>query len=190
MANNIKGITIEIGGDTTKLDKALSGVNKEVRSTQVELREVNKLLKMDPKNTEALTQKQTLLTDAISETKEKLDILKNAESQVQAQFARGEVSEEQYRALKREIEKTSLELADLEEAARQTDSAIEQLGNAAELSGEAKPRVSSGRTLFGIKSEGETKMDAFAKQIEEEYAAKRRAEKETPSQSKNIHTGE
>ena len=61
---------------------------------------------------------------------------------------------------------------------------------AAELSGEAKPRVSSGRTLFGIKSEGETKMDAFAKQIEEEYAAKRRAEKETPSQSKNIHTEE
>lgn len=61
---------------------------------------------------------------------------------------------------------------------------------AAELSGEAKPRVSSERTLFVIKSEGETKMDAFAKQIEEEYAAKRRAEKETPSQSKNIHTGE
>lgn len=61
---------------------------------------------------------------------------------------------------------------------------------AAELSGEAKPRVSSGRTLFGIKSEGETKMDTFAKQIEEEYAAKRRAEKETPSQSKNIHTEE
>ena len=61
---------------------------------------------------------------------------------------------------------------------------------AAELSGEAKLRVSSGRTLFGIKSEGETKMDAFAKQIEEEYAAKRRAEKETPSQSKNIHTEE
>ena len=61
---------------------------------------------------------------------------------------------------------------------------------AAELSGEAKPRVSSGRTLFGIKSEGETKMDAFAKQIEEEYAAKRRAGKEAPSQSKNIHTEE
>ncbi len=61
---------------------------------------------------------------------------------------------------------------------------------AAELSDEAKPRVSSGRTLFGIKSEGETKMDAFAKQIEEEYAAKRRAEKETPFQSKNIHTEE
>ena len=128
MANNIKGITIEIGGDTTKLDKALSGVNEEVRSTQAELREVNKLLKVDPKNTEALAQKQTLLKDAIAETKEKLDILKNAESQVQEQFKKGEVSEEQYRALKREIEKTSLELDDLEEAARQTDTAIEQLG--------------------------------------------------------------
>jgi phage-related minor tail protein len=154
VANNIKGITIEIGGDTTKLDKALSGVNKEVRSTQVELREVNKLLKMDPKNTEALTQKQTLLTDAISETKEKLDILKNAESQVQAQFARGEVSEEQYRALKREIEKTSLELADLEEAARQTDSAIEQLGNAAELSGEELKEAQEKAGAFKDKLDG------------------------------------
>lgn len=56
---------------------------------------------------------------------------------------------------------------------------------AVELSGKVKPRVSSGRTLFGIKSEGEAKMDEFAKQIEEEYAAKRRAEKDTPSQSKN-----
>ena len=154
MANNIKGITIEIGGDTTKLDKALSGVNKEVRSTQVELREVNKLLKMDPKNTEALTQKQTLLTDAISETKEKLDILKNAESQVQAQFARGEVSEEQYRALKREIEKTSLELADLEEAARQTDNTIEQLGNAAELSGEELKEAQEKAGTFKDKLDG------------------------------------
>lgn len=56
---------------------------------------------------------------------------------------------------------------------------------AVELSGEVKPRVTSGRTLFGIKSEGEAKMDEFAKQIEEEYAAKRRAEKDTPSQNKN-----
>ena len=132
----IKGITIEIGGDTTKLEKALSGVNEKVRNTQAELREVNKLLKMDPKNTEALAQKQTLLSDAIEETKEKLDILKTAERQVQEQFQRGEVSEEQYRALKREIEKTSLELEDLEEAARQTDKAVEELGKSSALSGE------------------------------------------------------
>ena len=137
MANSkIRGITIEIGGDTTKLDKALGSVDKKIKGTQVELREVNKLLKVDPTNTEMLAQKQALLTDAISETKEKLDILKNAESQVQAQFARGEISEEQYKALTREIGRTEVELANLEEAARQTDNAIEQLGNAAELSGE------------------------------------------------------
>ena len=132
----IKGITIEIGGDTTKLEKALSGVNGKVRNTQAELREVNKLLKMDPGNTEALAQKQTILSEAIAETKEKLDILKTAERQVQEQFQRGEVSEEQYRALKREIEKTSLELEDLEEAARQTDKAVEELGKSSALSGE------------------------------------------------------
>ena len=76
MANNIKGITIEIGGDTTKLDKALGSVNKNVKSTQSELREVEKLLKLDPKNTEALEQKQKLLAKAVGETKEKLDVLK------------------------------------------------------------------------------------------------------------------
>ncbi len=136
MANNIKGITIEIGGNTTKLTAALSNVNKDVRGTQAELREVNKLLKLDPTNTEALAQKQQLLGKAIEETKEKLDILKTAEEQVEEQFKRGEVSEEQYRALKREIEKTTLELSDLEEAAKQTDKAVEDLGKATELSGE------------------------------------------------------
>ena len=110
MANNIKGITIEIGGNTTKLTNALSSVNKEVKNTQGELREVERLLKLDPKNTEALAQKQKLLKDAISETKEKLDVLKTAEAQVEEQFKNGEVSEEQYRALKREIEATELSL--------------------------------------------------------------------------------
>lgn len=137
MANSkIRGITIEIGGDTTKLDKALGSVDKKVKGTQVELREVNKLLKIDPTNTEMLAQKQALLTDAISETKEKLDILKNAESQVQEQFKKGEVSEEQYKALKRELGRTEVELANLEEAARQTDTAIEELGKSSKLSGD------------------------------------------------------
>ena len=130
MANNIKGITIEIGGDTTKLDKALSGVNKEVRSTQVELREVNKLLKMDPKNTEALAQKQQLLTKAVGETKEKLDVLKTAEAQVEEQFKKGEVSEEQYRALKREIEATEISLKKLEEEADKSNISLEKVGEA------------------------------------------------------------
>ena len=129
-SSKIRGITIEIGGDTTKLDKALGSVGKKVRDTQAELREVNKLLKLDPTNTEALAQKQTLLKDAISETKEKLDVLKTAEAQVEEQFKNGEVSEEQYRALKREIEATEISLKKLEEEANKSNLSLEKVGEA------------------------------------------------------------
>ena len=73
-ANRIKGITIEIGGDTTKLQTALKGVNTEVRNTQQQLKDVEKLLKLDPGNTELLAQKHKLLGDAVAATKEKLDL--------------------------------------------------------------------------------------------------------------------
>lgn len=136
MAANIKGITIEIGGDTTKLDKALSGVNKNTRSLQTELKQVNSLLKLDPTNTVLLVQKQELLKESIAATSEKLDVLKKAEAQVQEQFARGEVSEEQYRALQREIVKCSNELDSLEEAAKEADKAMEGLKNSSKLTGE------------------------------------------------------
>ena len=72
-ANRIKGITVEIGGDTTKLQTALQGVNKEIKSTQSQLKDVEKLLKLDPDNTELLAQKEKLLSDAVKETKEKLE---------------------------------------------------------------------------------------------------------------------
>ena len=103
MANRIKGITIEIGGDTTGLKKALSDVDKSIRDTQSELKDVERLLKIDPKNTELLAQKQRLLTQAVAETKDKLDTLKEAEKLVQEQFKQGKVSQEAYDALKREI---------------------------------------------------------------------------------------
>jgi phage-related minor tail protein len=128
--SKIRGITIEIGGDTTKLDKALGSVDKKVKGTQVELREVEKLLKLDPKNTEALEQKQKLLAKAVGETKEKLDVLKTAEAQVEEQFKNGEVSEEQYRALKREIEATELSLKKLEEEANKSNLSLEKVGEA------------------------------------------------------------
>lgn len=134
--STIKGITIEIGGDTTKLDKALSGVNKQSRDIQKELKEVEKALKLDPKNTELLAQKQTLLKEAVSATSEKLDVLKKAEEQVQQQFERGEVSEEQYRALQREVIKTEAELKNLKEAAESGNSALEKVGEAAGKIGE------------------------------------------------------
>ena len=80
-ASRIKGITVEIGGDTTKLQTALKGVNSEIKNTQSQLKDVEKLLKLDPGNTELLTQKQKLLSSAVSETKEKLATLKIAAEQ-------------------------------------------------------------------------------------------------------------
>lgn len=110
MAKGIKGITVEIGGNTGPLDKALEDVNKRSRSLQVELRQVERLLKFDPTNTELLAQKQTILSKSIETTEEKLKALKNAQVQVQAQFEKGEIAEEQYRAFQREIVKTENEL--------------------------------------------------------------------------------
>lgn len=109
----IRGITIEIGGDTTKLGKALESVESKSRSLQSELKGVNTLLKLDPTNTTLLAQKQDLLKKAISETKDKLDTLKIAQKQVQEQFEKGEVTEEQYRDLQREIAATEIKLKDL-----------------------------------------------------------------------------
>ena len=75
MANRIKGITVEIGGDTTKLSKALESVNRTIKSTQSQLKDVEKLLKLDPKNTDLVAQKQRLLSKAVSDTSEKLAVL-------------------------------------------------------------------------------------------------------------------
>jgi len=114
MAGNIKGITIEIGGNTQKLQDSLKGVNSKSRDLQSELREVDRLLKLDPKNTELLAQKQKLLAEAVGNTKEKLDTLKEAERQVKEQFEQGKVGEEQYRAIQREVIKAQEELKKLE----------------------------------------------------------------------------
>ncbi len=135
MANNIKGITIEIGGSTSKLDKALTDVNKSIKGTQTELKEVEKLLKLDPKNTELLAQKQELLADAVSETKDKLDVLKTAEKQVQEQFKKGEATEEQYRAVQREIIATEEQLKSLEDQAKQSNISLADVGEAFEKAG-------------------------------------------------------
>ena len=124
MADRIKGITIEIGGDTTGLSKALSGVNKEIKDTQTQLKDVNRLLKMDPGNTELLRQKYDLLNKSIDSTEKKLDTLKQAEKQVQDQFKRGKVSESQYNALKREVIATESNLKKLKSEAQKTDNAI------------------------------------------------------------------
>ena len=130
MGNDIRGITIEIDGKATGLQKALKDTNKDIRSTQSELKEVERLLKLDPKNTELLAQKQKLLKDAVSETKEKLDVLKTAEAQVQEQFKKGEATEEQYRAIQREVIATENALKSLENQAKENNITLEKVGEA------------------------------------------------------------
>lgn len=127
MADRIKGITIEIGGDTTGLNKALGSVNKEIKNTQSQLKDVERLLKLDPSNTELLSQKQKLLSQAVSDTKNKLDTLKTAEQQVQQQFAEGKVSQQQYDALQREILDTTEQLKALEKQAANANTTLQQI---------------------------------------------------------------
>ena len=129
--NVIKGITIKIGGDTTQLGKALEGVNKKGDDLNDELREINRLLKFDPENTELLAQKQKVLADSIENTKEKLAKLKEAQRQAQAQFARNEISAEQMRALEREIIETENSLKGLESQAEKAGKKTKKLGDEA-----------------------------------------------------------
>ena len=118
---NIKGITIEIDGKTTGLTKALEEVNRNVKSVSGELREVNQLLKLDPGNTDLIAQKQKLLTQAIEETTLKLSTLKKAKSEADQQFKDGKISEEQYRALDRELIKTEQSLSKLNSELGETE---------------------------------------------------------------------
>ena len=127
MANRIKGITVEIGGDTTKLQTALKGVNSSIRDTQSQLRDVEKLLKLDPGNTELLAQKHRLLGEAVAETKEKLETLKTAAEQANTALANGEISQDQYDALQREIIETENNLRDLERQAGQSAVALQKI---------------------------------------------------------------
>ena len=127
MANRIKGITVEIGGDTTKLQTALRGVNGKIKNTEAQLRDVNKLLKLDPGNTELIAQKHKLLGQAVDETKEKLAALKEAQRQADEALKNGAISQEQYDGLQREIVETEQKLKALEEQANQSATALQKI---------------------------------------------------------------
>lgn len=115
MSNRVKGIVVEIGGDATGLDKALKGVEKNIRSTESTLKEVNRLLKLDPKNTELLAQKQKLLRQEIEQTENKLKTLKEADKQAKKQLESGDLGQDKYDALQREIIETENKLKSLKE---------------------------------------------------------------------------
>lgn len=114
MSGSIKGIIVEIGGDTSGLQKALSKVNSATSSLSKELKQVNSLLKLDPKNTDLLNQKQTILNNSISTTEDKLRQLQKIKEEADKKMSEGtEINEENYRALQREIIKTQTKLSDL-----------------------------------------------------------------------------
>ena len=135
--SEIKGITIKIGGDTTELGRAMESVNQRGDELSKELAEINRLLKFDPDNAELLAQKQKVLAGAISNTSSRLETLREAERQVQAQFERGEVSEEQVRALRREIIATEGQLNNYEEQAKEAANGNKKLADASDQAGAA-----------------------------------------------------
>lgn len=144
MAGTIKGLTIEIGGNTAPLEQALKTTNKEINETQKELKEVNKLLKLDPGNVTLLKQKQELLTDAIGKTTTKLDALKQAQQQLNEKMqSGGEVNQKEYRELERQIAMTESSLSKLKDEAKKTGDQMskssidmEKLANATKKVGE------------------------------------------------------
>lgn len=163
-AKTIKGITIDIGGDSTNLGKALEDSEKKTKGLQSELKQVNRLLKFDPGNTKLQAQQQEILKRSVTETRQQLDILKDAERQVQQQFKEGKVSEEQYRALTREVEETESRLKSLEEQARKACEPLAQIGQQAVAIGEKSERL--GNKLLpvtgGVVALGAASMAAFS----------------------------
>ena len=149
--NRIRGITVEIGGDTTKLQTALKGVNTEIRNTQSQLRDVEKLLKLDPGNTELIAQKHRLLAQAVSETREKLETLKTAQRQADEALRNGTISQQQYDGLQREIVETEQELRRLEQQAEQSATALQKIGATGEKLQAVGDKVSSvGQKLLPV----------------------------------------
>lgn len=154
--SRIKGITIELDGEVTGLEKAMKDVTSKSIDLQGELRDVERLLKFDPGNVEALAQKQEILTKQIENTTEKLNRLKSAEEEVERQFQSGDIGEKQYRAFRREVEFTEKSIKDLKSKISQLDGTeVKQLksdfNKVEESSDEASDSVKDlGNELFNL----------------------------------------
>ena len=144
----LKGITVEIGGDTTKLGDAILKARKSAKGLSGELRGVESLLKLDPTNTVLLAQKQDILAESIAGAKDKLKMLIAAQESMSKQLADGKISPKQYRDFEREIESTRQQLTRLEAAASGTDDAVADVGDAAEEAGEKAEKASGGWTVL------------------------------------------
>ena len=139
MAEKIRGITIELGGDASGLNKALGDVNTKLNDTQAQLKDVNRLLKLDPKNTELLAQKQKLLANQIENTNKKLNTLKDVQKDMDKNGV--DKNSDQYMALQREIISTERDVESLEKASKETSNAMSGIAQAADKVSEAAGKV-------------------------------------------------
>lgn len=144
----LKGITVEIGGDTTKLGDAILKARKSASDLSGELRGVESLLRLDPTNTVLLAQKQDILAESIAGAKDKLKMLIAAQESMSNQLADGKISPEQYRDFEREIESTRQQLTRLEAAASGTDDAVANVGDAAREAGAKAEKASGGWSVL------------------------------------------
>lgn len=149
MAGNIKGITIEFQGDTTRLDRALRQINNNTKSLDRELKQVDKALKFNPTSVELWRQKQDLLTQKIAETKSKLDTLKQAQAQMDASEV--DKNSQEYRQLQREIIVTENQVKTFEGQLRKignvnlraTSEQFKEMGNKLTSAGQAMMGLST-----------------------------------------------
>ena len=125
IGRSLKGITIQLGADTTKLQTALKQVNTNIRNTQSQLKDVERLLRLDPTNTELLAQKQRLLKQAVGETKDKLDTLKKASEDAAKTKDKYDAWKAKYDPIKQKIDETTDKLKKLKEKS----AAMERAGN-------------------------------------------------------------
>lgn len=146
MAGNIKGITIEIGGNTTKLEKALKDVNAGAKDLNKQLKEVEASLKFNPGNSELVAQKQRILAESIDNTKKKLETLKEAQEQAKKSLEEGKIGQEQYDALRREVIKTENQLKSFQGELKNTKLSLEKVGNSVKDFGGKVSKVGDGLT--------------------------------------------
>lgn len=170
-STKVRGITIELGGDVAPLNNALKDVNKQLNSTQSELKDIERLLKLDPSNVTLLEQKQRKLAESIEGTTEKLEDLRQAEKYVQQQMAEGKDVQKQYDALQREIAATENSLQSLRREAATVDNAlddvderpVEEVADAAKKAEDALEKAGDEARNFQnkLKAGAESVSDAF-----------------------------
>ena len=182
MAGNIKGIKIEIDGDTQPLQKALKNVNKAATDASQELKQIDKALKFDTGNVTLLTQKQEVLQKQVATTKEKLETLRQAQSQVEQQFKNGDIGADQYRAFQREVETTKNVLKGYEGKLANVNQALAENGSATqnnknqlkELQNEQKQLASENEKVVSSFKLQESQLGANASEADKLALAEKR----------------